>query len=155
MGEWTRPSARLSSRASLCSPERLPQICVFFLNHCRAYSCVPYARGRSHHIACSGNRIMRGARQDDIKSAPRACWMLATGAADDELKNITESEHHILLFSLPSFTLQEERRNIIVKGNPVFILMRLLVLLRSYLWAPGHQGLVRSEDSCKQNSSKK
>jgi len=107
----------------------------------------------SHRLQWKPDNARAG--QDDISSVLRACWMLATGAADDELKNITESEHHILLFSLPSFTLQEERRNIIVKGNPVFILMRLLVLLRSYLWAPGHQGLVRSEDSCKQNSSKK
>lgn len=76
MGEWTRPSARLSSRASLCSPERLPQICVFFPNHCRAYSCVPYARGRSHHIACSGNRIMRGqGRMISARCSELAgCW---------------------------------------------------------------------------------
>lgn len=76
MGEWTRPSARLSSRASLCSPERWPQICAFFPNHCRAYSCVPYARGRSHHIACSGNRIMRGqGRMISARCSELAgCW---------------------------------------------------------------------------------
>ena len=62
-GEWTRPSTRLSSRASLCSPERLLQICVFLANHCRAYSCVPYALSRSRHIecACGRNWIMRRA----------------------------------------------------------------------------------------------
>jgi len=47
------------------------------------------------------------------------------------------------------------RKKCIVKGNIIFIWMRLLVFIRSYLSAPGHSVLVRSEDSCKQNSSKK
>jgi len=67
----------------------------------------------SHRLQWKPDNARAG--QDDISWVPRACWMLATGAAGDELKNITESEHHILLFSLPSFTLQEERRRRIVK----------------------------------------
>ncbi|KAG8057109.1 hypothetical protein GUJ93_ZPchr0002g23283 [Zizania palustris] len=68
----------------------------------------------------------------------RACRQL-TGA-DDDLKN----KSNILIFFL--------RRK--PRGSVVLIWMGLLVF-RPYLSAADHLVLVRAEDSCKQNSSKK
>jgi Ni,Fe-hydrogenase I cytochrome b subunit len=60
-----------------------------------------------------------------------------------------ENKSNIVIFA---FFL--ERKKTRGNGNAVLIWMGLLVF-RSYLSAAGHLVLVRAEDSCKQNSSKK